>query len=80
MLPRSGSHLNEPVGGLQYPCVMVHQYNRIAVSDQIVHHTEQSIHVSQHIENSRRPASYCPGKLNPLTFPGRKRISRPVEA
>ena len=87
---RSGSrtHFNEIVSRTQYAHIMIDEYHRIAVSQQITHYTDQSLDIRrmqtsgrfvEHIQHTRRLIAHGAGELRTLPFTGRQRGARTVQ-
>ena len=86
--PRTRPHLDEPVGSLQHPGIVVHQHHRIAPRHQIPDQTQKPVHIGrvqadgwlvQYVQYPCGPVPYRPGQLDPLPLPGGQGGSRPVQ-
>ena len=89
ILAGTRSHLDDPVGFGQNLGVVVHQYHRVSVGNQIVHDAGQSLYIGgmktdggliQHIENPGGAVSHGPGQLHALSFSGGERGGGPVQS
>ena len=87
MGPGAGAHLHDIVRVGEDLGVVVHQEDRVAVGDQVVHHRRQPPEVGrveadgglvQHIEDAGGAVAHRPGQLHPLPLPGGEGGRRPV--
>ena len=87
-LARARPHFDQMLRMLEHMDIVVHDDDRIAVCQKVVHHAEESLDICrmqadrrlvEHVENACRPVAHRTRELHTLALSCRERIARAVK-